>query len=77
MEGITYLLRTGTLSIPKLIALLNASNTDEIVYLKHIDIYDYEAVTFDHKGMDFITVSRNGILMDDHLVSMEQWMQDE
>ena len=38
-EAITYLLRTGTLTIPKLIALLNASNNEEVLYLRHIDLY--------------------------------------
>jgi len=60
-----------------LIALLNASNNEEVLYLRHVDIYDYEATTFDQKGTDYITISRNGVLMDDRLVSMEQWLRDE
>lgn len=38
-EAITYLLRTGVLSVPKLIALLNTSNNEEVVYLRRIGLY--------------------------------------
>jgi hypothetical protein len=75
-EAITYLLRTGMLTIPKLIALLNTSHNEEFVYLRPLGIYEYEACDFKNKGEEYLVVSRNGVLTGQELVTMEKWLRD-
>lgn len=76
-EAITYLLKTGVLTIPKLIALLSTSNNEEFIYLRPLGMDEYEACEFNRKGDNYLTVSRNGVLIDNELVSMERWLRDE
>jgi hypothetical protein len=60
------------LNIPKIVAMLQKSQSEEFLYMKVIGIYEFEVCNEQEKGSHYITVSKNGMVRDGELTPLDK-----
>lgn len=70
------MLKNQILTVPKIVALLKKSHSQEFLYMKVKGIYEFEVCDENDKGKDFITVSRNGMVIDGEIISLEKMVHE-
>ena len=46
-----------------IVALLQKNSSDEFLYMKVVGMYEYEACEETQKGKNYVTVSKNGMVL--------------
>ncbi len=57
-------------------ALLQKSHSDEFLYMKVRGIYEFEVCDEHEKGKNFVTVSRNGMVIDGEMIALETMVHE-
>lgn len=57
-------------------ALLKKSHSEEFLYMKVRGIYEFEVCDQNDKGKDFVTISRNGMVIDGEIIPLEKMVHE-
>ena len=54
-----------------IVAMLQKNKSEEFLYMKVVGRYEYEPSKKKNKGSKYVTVSKNGMVMNGELISLE------
>ena len=57
-------------------ALLKKNNSEEFLYLKVVGMYEYEVCDEEKKGKMYVTVSKNGMIVNGELVPLKNLVRE-
>lgn len=75
-ETLTFLIKKQVLTIPKIVAMLKKARSDEFMYMRVKGIYEYEVCSENEKGVNYITVSKNGMVCEGELVPLDKLIHE-